>query len=121
MGCNSVGAGNRLHQGVVTHGLVEVECREGGRIKAGEPHGANKNEAQRVLLILELPLEVVAMFIDGVHALFVKPNIQPLLDKAFFVMLFTDHYSHFGSPHKVDQFFEPRLLQLVTCFADAPQ
>ena len=56
-GVDAVGPGNGLHQGVVAHRLVEVERRAGGRIKAGEPHGAHEHQPQRISGVLEAGIQ----------------------------------------------------------------
>lgn len=45
---DAIGAGDGLHEGMVGHGLVEVERGEAGHVKAGDPHGADKDDTQGV-------------------------------------------------------------------------
>ena len=52
-GEDAVGPGDRLHQGVVAHRLVEIQRRAARRIEAGEPHGADEHQPQRIGGVLE--------------------------------------------------------------------
>ncbi len=56
---NTISAGDSLHQRVIAHGLVEVERGEAGHVKAGDPHGAHEDDAQRIICILEFRLQVL--------------------------------------------------------------
>jgi hypothetical protein len=56
-GVDAIGPGDGLHQGVVAHRFVEVEGRAGRRVKAGEPHGADKHQPQRIGGVLEARIE----------------------------------------------------------------
>ena len=59
-GEDAVGAGDGLHQRVVAHRLVEIDRRAARRVEAGHPHGADEDQPQRVLRVLELALEVLS-------------------------------------------------------------
>ena len=48
-GIDAVGAGDGLHQGVGLHRLVDVERAKALDIEAGQPHGADDGDAERML------------------------------------------------------------------------
>ena len=50
---DAVCARNGLHESVCLHGLVDVEGREAFHIEAGEPHGTDDSDPERVLWVLE--------------------------------------------------------------------
>jgi hypothetical protein len=50
---HAVDAGNGLHQVVALHGFVHVHGVHAGRVKAGEPHVAHDDQAQRVGRVFE--------------------------------------------------------------------
>ena len=51
---DAVRPGNGLHQRVIPHRLVEIHRGTTWRVEAGHPHGAHKNEPQRVVRVFEL-------------------------------------------------------------------
>ena len=51
---DAVCAGDGLHQGVAAHGFVDVEGSEARNIEAGEPHGADNGEAERMLAVAKV-------------------------------------------------------------------
>ncbi len=53
-GAYAVRARDRLHQRVVLHRLVEVDGRARRHVEAGDPHGADEDQAQRIVGVLEL-------------------------------------------------------------------
>ncbi len=73
-GIDPVGPGDGLHQGVVAHRLVEIERRAARHVEAGHPHGADEDQAEGVVRVLELGLQVLLH-----HALAVRPDVQPLV------------------------------------------
>ena len=73
---HAVGAGDGLHQRVIAHRLVEIDRRAAGRIEAGQPHGADENEPQRIGWVLELLLQAgIRVF----HALAMRRNVEAQL------------------------------------------
>ena len=56
-GVDAVGPSDGLHQGVIAHRLVEIQRRAGGRIEAGEPHGAHKHQPQGIAGVLEASIQ----------------------------------------------------------------
>jgi hypothetical protein len=75
-GEDPVGAGDGLHQRVVAHRLVEIHRRAARRVEAGQPHGADEDQAQRVVGVLEL---LVQPRLRLVHALAVRLDVEPEL------------------------------------------
>ena len=100
-GIDPVGPGNGLHQGMVAHGLIQVKRRTARRVKAGHPHGADKNQTEGVLGFLELRLQVFFY-----HALAVRPDIQALLSHVGNLVLpLRNHHCHIGFFHAGDAVF----------------
>lgn len=70
---DSIGAGDRLHERVTAHGLVEIDGRTTWSVEAGEPHGTDKDEAEGVFGVFEFGLEVLLC-----HPGSVGSDIDPL-------------------------------------------
>ena len=84
-GINAVRAGDRLHQRVRLHRLVDVERREAFHVEAGQPHGADDRDAERMLRVLERRLHIhalaVAVFEALLHQGAVRNDVEaPLLE-----------------------------------------
>ena len=103
-GENPVGTGDGLHQCVVAHRLVEIHRRAAGRVEASQPHGADKDQAQRVFGVLEL---LVQSWLRFVHALAVRLDVEAqrlhLLD---FVLPRRDDHRHVGAGQYVQPLFQ---------------
>ena len=50
---HAVDAGDRLHQPMAAHRLVDVEGVEAGRVEAGQPHIAHQHDLQRIIRVAE--------------------------------------------------------------------
>ena len=89
---DTVGARDGLHERVIAHRLVEIDRRAARRVKAGEPHGADEYQAQRVRRVFELLIERLV-----VHALSMRHYVDaPLLHLFDLVLSRRNHYRHVG-------------------------
>ena len=115
-GEDPVGAGDGLHQRVVAHRLVEIHRRAARRIEAGQPHGADEDQAQRVVSLLEFFVEAGVRL---VHALAVRFDVEAkrlhLLD---FVLPRRNDHRHIGTGQHIESLFQlghariaPRLFR----------
>ena len=68
-GIDAVGARDGLHQRVRLHRLVDVERRQALHVEAGQPHGADDGDAERMLRVLEGGLDVDALAVRRLEAL----------------------------------------------------
>ncbi|MCY1535718.1 hypothetical protein D9M68_711340 [compost metagenome] len=86
----AVGARDSLHQRVVLHRLVEIDSADTGHVKASDPHRADEDEPQRVVLVLELLLQVFLL-----HPLAVREDIETLfLEVVDLALTLADNHSH---------------------------
>ena len=67
----AVRPGNRLHERVVPHRLVEVDGRATRRVKPGEPHRAHENQPQRIVGILKFLVQFLV-----IHPLPVRLDVE---------------------------------------------
>ncbi len=72
-GEHAIGPGYGLHQRVVAHRLVQIHRRATGCVEAGQPHGADEDQAQGVFGILELLVHARLRF---AHAPAVRFDLQ---------------------------------------------
>ena len=93
-GKHPVGARDGLHQRVIAHGLVEIDGRAAGCVEAGEPHGTDEYQPQRVCGVLEL---LVQTRLGLIHAPTVRLDVEAerrhLRD---LVLTGRDDYRHVG-------------------------
>ena len=61
--------GDRLHQRVRLHWLVDVERREAFDVEAGQPHGADDSDPEGMLGALERGLDIDALAVCSLEAL----------------------------------------------------
>ena len=66
---HSVGPRNRLHQGMRLHRLVQIQRGQALHVKAGQPHGADDGDPERMLGVLEGQLDVNALAAGGLETL----------------------------------------------------
>jgi hypothetical protein len=66
-------ARDSLHQRVVLHRLVEIDRRARWRVKAGEPHGAEEHQPERIVRVFELRPHILV-----VHAPAVGRDVEAL-------------------------------------------
>jgi len=99
---DTIGPGYGLHEGVVSHGFIQVDCGAGRSIEARYPHGADKDKPERISGVLELLVQVLLN-----HALSVRQDVQ-----AFFVELIDlvlglgDDHGHIRLSHELDSLFQ---------------
>ena len=87
-----------LHERVVLHRLVEIDGAAGRHVEAGDPHGADEHEPQRVVGVLELALEVLLL-----HPLAVRQDVEALLLQVVdLVLRLADHHRHVHGAHPVE-------------------
>ena len=99
----TVGACDSLHQRVALHRLVEIQCRERRHIKSRQPHGADEHQAQRVVLVLEAVLDILAVGRDLVHLLAVLGDVQSVLHELLGLLgLLADDDGHLNAVHVVE-------------------
>src|SRR5262249_21239008 len=101
---DTVGTGNGLHKRVRLHRLIDVESREALHVEAGEPHGADNGNAERVLWVLESVLHSHPLAIRRLEALLhhyaVRDDIKaPLLEVTHLVLGLTDDNLDDGALH----------------------
>ena len=97
-GAHTVGAGDGLHKTMRLHWLIEVHCRKGLHVEAGEPHRADENDSQRVLGVFELVVEAALLHLLAV-GLYVE---APLIEVCDLVLLLADDDRHLGRLHPVN-------------------
>ncbi|MBA7696087.1 hypothetical protein ES703_104729 [subsurface metagenome] len=67
---------------MVSHRLVEIYGRAAGDIKAGHPHGADKDDTEKIIRVFELGIQI---FFNNTFA--VRDNIESLfLHLIYFVL-----------------------------------
>ena len=117
VGEHAVGAGDRLHQGVIPERLVEVDGRQRGHVEPGRPHRADERDAERVLGVLELLLQPL---LD--HALAVGLDVEPAVRHlGDLVLRLRDHDGHVGVAHEADlALHQVRLLRRQVTLAAVP-
>ena len=75
--------------------LVQIQAGQALHIKAGEPHGADKHDPERVDRIFEFLVQLPLF-----HFFAVRFDIQaPLLEGLDLILLLTDDHSHFRFLH----------------------
>ena len=117
LGEDPVGAGNRLHQGVVAHRPIEIDRRDRRCVEAGHPHRAHEYDPQRVVGVLELLGEVLA-----VHPLAVRTDVEAKVVQLLeFVLPLRDDHRHVSGLHQLDPGCEPGTLQLRKRVVLCPQ
>ena len=94
-GIDAVGPRDGLHQGVGLHRLVDVERRQALHVEAGQPHGADDGDAERMLRVLEGGLDVHALAVRRLEALLhqraVRDDVEaPLLEVGDLVLRLAD-------------------------------
>ena len=94
-GINAVGARDGLHQRVRLHRLVDVERREALHVEAGQPHGADDGDAERMLRVLERRLHIHPLAVADLEALLhqgaVRDDVEaPLLEVGDLVLRLAD-------------------------------
>ena len=111
-GIDAVGAGDGLHEGVGLHGLVDVERLQALDIEAGEPHGADDGDAERMVRVLEGVLHVHPLAVRGLEPVLhhdaVGDDVKaPLLEVADFVLGLADDDLDDGALHPLGLAAEP--------------
>ena len=111
-----VGAGDGLHQGVGFLRLVQVEVGEAGHVEAGQPHGADDRDPERVIGILERQVDVDPLAVGSLVAFLdlgaVRHDVQVVLPKqGDLVLFFADDDRDLGLAQPV---------QLADCVGPAP-
>lgn len=75
---------------MVLHRLVEIDRADAGHVEAGDPHRADEDEAKRVVVVLELPLQILLL-----HPLAVRKDIEALfLEVVDLVLALADNHGH---------------------------
>ena len=41
---DSIGSGDRLHERMISHGLIEIDCGATGHVESSHPHGTNEDK-----------------------------------------------------------------------------
>ena len=109
-GEDAVGAGDGLHQRVVAHRLVEIDRRAARRVEAGQPHGADEHQPQRVVGVLELLVEPRLRL---VHPLAVRLDVEAeLLHLLDLVLARRDDHRHVGRRQDVEPLLQARARGL---------
>ena len=103
-GIDAVGAGDGLHQVVGLHRLVDVERRQALHVEAGQPHGADDGDAERMLRVLEGVVHVHPLAVGrleaGLHHHAVRDDVEaPLLEVPHLVLRFADDDLDDGAFH----------------------
>jgi hypothetical protein len=107
--CHPVRPRDGLHQRVVAHRLVEIDRRAGRHVEPGDPHRAQEHDPQRVVLILELGLQVLLL-----HASSMRADVEPLVAQiGDFVLRLRDHHRHVGLGHLRERALDLLPLRLV--------
>jgi len=106
--CHAVGTGDGLHQRVRFQRLIQIEEGQALHIEAGEPHGADKHDPERVGRIFEFLVQLPLF-----HFFAVRLDIQaPLLEGLNLILLLTDDHSHFRFLHPLQLAFQLLCLLL---------
>ena len=96
--CYTVGTGNRLHQRMCFQRLIQIEAGQALHIEACQPHSADKDNAERILRILEFLIQFPLH-----HLLPMRPDIQsPFLKGLDLVLLLADDNAHLCLLHPVN-------------------
>ena len=92
---DAIGAGDGLHERVRLERLVQIETGKTLDVKAGQPHGADEHDAERIFGVLELLIQL-SLF----HLLAVRFDIQPpFLERLDLILLLTDDDRHLRFTH----------------------
>ena len=70
---DAVHAGDGLHEVVAVHRLVHIHRVAAGRVEAGEPHVAHDHDLERVVRVLEPPLQPLLLRLGVAVRLQVRP------------------------------------------------
>ncbi len=112
-----VGAGDGLHQGMGLERFVQVQSGQARHIEAGQPHGADNGDPERVRILLEGLIQSHALHVAetgiGAHrggqfdAFLDQPTVRrdieiPLAKLVHLALFFTDDHGHPGLAHPVD-------------------
>ena len=100
-------AGDCLHKSMCFHGLVQVQARKTLHVETRQPHRAYEHNAERVLRVFVLLLQIAFR-----HFRTVRENVKPpLFERPYLVLLLTDHNRHFRFFHPLQ--FARKLLRLL--------
>ena len=94
-GIDAVGAGDGLHEGVGLHRLVNVEGLQALDIEAGQPHGADDGDAERMVGLFEGIFDVQPLAVRRLEAVLhddpVGDDVEvPLFEVAHLVLGLAD-------------------------------
>ena len=94
---HTIRPGDRLHQSMSMKLFIEIQARQAFYIKARQPHRADKDNAERIVFILELFIQLPAF-----HLLTMRFDIQsPFGKRLYFILILTDDNRHLGFFHPV--------------------
>ena len=79
---NSICPGDRLHQGVIFHWLVQIQRRKHRYIKSRQPHTAHNHHAKWIIGIFEFLFHVL---FD--HSFAMRPNVNAFFFKIAHLIL----------------------------------
>ena len=98
---HAIYARNRLHQRVALHRLVEIKRRQALHVEAGQPHRADDGDAEGVVGLLELVLQIALH-----HLLAVRRDVErlvaevaPLGELGHLALLLRCDHAAFGRLH----------------------
>ena len=111
-----VGTGDRLHERVVPHRLVEVDRRAARHVEPGHPHGAHEDEAQRVAGSLNCSSKAGCARSSACGAARCRDPLLHLLD---LVLTWRNDDRHVGGDEDIEAMLElrdaPVALRLLGC------